>query len=199
MKMKNKHIFLLITLLVFTSNFVFAQSQDATKPRVHKFVIYGGVGPNNYFNNLVIAKDYVNEINYSAVIRIMWEPKFNLRLGIESGYNRLYSISEEVSNKGSLDIVNSAIPIMFVVEMKFFDNFYANFLYGQSILQNKVSTSDYGDFNASNISLGDFSGGIGYRKLLNDRVVLGAELKYYLSAKLQDSNMALIFMAGYRL
>ena len=173
---------------------------DSTSSRESRFTFYLGVGPNYYFNNLEILKDQVNEVNYAVIGRIMWEPKYRLSLGIESGYNRLYTINEDFKQaSGSVSIVNSAIPISFVVQMKFFENFYANFNIGTTILQNKVSTTDYGDFNASTISLGDFGGGIGYRKALKPRLYLGAETKFFWSAKLEDRNLSLLFMAGYRL
>jgi hypothetical protein len=191
--MKTKHI--LILLFVFISFNTFAQSES--KSHIRKFTIYAGIGPNYYFNNLTLGKKYVNELNYSIVGRIMWEPEHNLSLGFESGYNRLYTIKENFDTTGSLHIVNSAIPIQIVVCMKFTENIYANFTMGQSILQNKVSTSDFGAFNANSVSLGDFSGGIGYKKRIKDRYFICAEAKYFTSSKLQDKNMALIFLGGY--
>jgi hypothetical protein len=194
-----KNIFLAVILIFTCYSHVHAQS-DSTKSRESHFTIYLGVGPNYYFNNLEIEKDNVNELNHAIIGRIMWEPIYNLSLGFESGYNRLYTISKDFKNAdGSIDIVNSAIPLSFVIQMKFFENFYANFNVGTTILQNKVTTSHYGDFNASTISLGDFGGGIGYRKPFKKRFFLGAETKFMWSAKLEDRNLSLLFMAGYKL
>ena len=176
-----------------------AQTKDATSAKTHHFTFYAGVGPNYYFNNLVIAKNKVNEFSYSFIGRIMWEPKHNVSLGIESGYNRLYSVDADLpAPRGNVHIVNVAIPIRIVVSMKFFQNFYANFNMGQSILLNKVSSSDYGTFDASSISLGDFGLDIGYKRLINDRVYLGSEIKGSYSSKLQDRNIALVFFCGFR-
>jgi hypothetical protein len=80
--------------------------------------------------------------------------------------------------------------------------FYGNFTMGQSILLNKVTTTYNGvtnKNNATNISLGDFGIGVGYRKSISERFYLGAELKGYYSAKLEEQNLGLIFMTGYRL
>jgi len=175
-----------------------AQTNDDNPAKNHKFTIYAGVGPNYYFNNLVLAKDKVKEFSYSFVGRLMWEPKHNLSLGIESGYNRLYSVDTELPSGGSVHIVNVAIPIRIVVSMKFFQNYFASFNMGQSILLNKVNTSNYGKVDASNISLGDFGLDIGYKRLISDRVYLGSEIKGTYSAKLEDKNIALVFFAGYR-
>ena len=69
-----------------------AQSTSSDK-KIRHWVFYGGVGPNIYFNNLVLGKDQAsNELNYSFVGRIMWGPEHRLSIGFESGYNRLYTI-----------------------------------------------------------------------------------------------------------
>jgi hypothetical protein len=188
---------ILVGSIAFSS---MAQTTDIAPVKKYRFTFYAGVGPNFYLNNLVLAKDKVNEFNYSFVGRIMWEPAHNLSLGIESGYNRLYSVSAELPPPhGSVHIVNVAIPIQIVVSMKFFKNYYANFSMGQSILLNKVNTTENGSFNATTVSLGDFGATIGYRRLVNDRIYIGAEIKGYYSSKLQDRNIALVFLGGFRL
>jgi hypothetical protein len=189
----------LIGILVSTIAFkCVAQTTDAASVKKnYPFTLYAGVGPNYYFNNLVLAKDYVNELNYSFVARIMWEPEHNLSLGIESGYNRLYSVKVK-SGDSSVNIVNAAIPIQIVVTMKFFENFYGSFLLGQSILKNRVATTNIGDANATTISLGDFGAAIGYKRLVSNRFYLGAEIKAYYSSRLQDKNISLVFMSGFR-
>ncbi len=201
--MKNRFTgikYFLSVILTIVSTFSFGQNSEPAKSKTYKFTVYAGIGPNYYFNNLIRAKKAVNELNYSFVGRIMWEPEYNLSLGIESGYNRFYTIDEEFTGAtGRIRIVNSAVPIQLVISMKFFENFYANFTMGQSILLNKVSTTEYGSYNASSVSLGDFSGAIGYRKLLKERIYVGAEIKYFTSSKLDDKNIALVFMAGYKL
>ena len=85
--------------------------------------------------------------------------------------------------------------------MKFLKDFYGSFTMGQSILLNNVSTLNNGisnQTNATSVSLGDFGLNLGYRKSINDRVFLGTELKLFYSSKLNDKNMGLLFMTGYR-
>jgi Outer membrane protein beta-barrel domain len=191
----NKTIF---TLLIFSSCLV-AHAQDDKKGAEHKWVLYGGVGPNYYFNNLVRANDKVNELNYSFVARLMWEPEYRLSIGFETGYYRLYSLTGTNPSTGDVRINNASIPIQVVVSMKFFDNFYGNFNMGHAILLNNVTTSAQGDFSASTFSLGDFTLTAGYRKLWKERLYIGAEIKGYYSTKLDDKNIAFVFMTGYKL
>ncbi|MBL7864091.1 MAG: hypothetical protein JNK10_04400 [Cyclobacteriaceae bacterium] len=172
---------------------------QTTETKPHRWTVYGGIGPNYYFNNLETASQHVTEVNYSFVTRIMWEPEHFLSLGFETGYNRLYSLSGDGPVIGKSSIVNVAVPLQVVVSMKFFDDFYANFNLGQAILLNRVTTQNNGDFHATVLSLGDFAATIGYRKDISPRFRLGTELKAYYSSKLNDKNLSLLFMAGYRL
>jgi hypothetical protein len=112
----------------------------------------------------------------------------------------LYSIKESSGNN-EVKIVNAAIPIQLVISMKFLQHFYGNFTMGQSILLNKVTSTNAGvtnENNASNLSLGDFGLGVGYRKSISERFYLSAELKGFYSSKLDDKNIGLVFMTGYR-
>ena len=176
-----------------------AQTTNAKAAKVHRWVVYGGIGPNYYFNNLDLASKRVNELNYAFVARLMWEPEYFLSLGFETGYNRLYSMTGDSPQTGHVKIVNAAIPIQLVVSMKFGQHYYANFNVGQAILLNKVSTEFLGNYDASVVSFGDFSLSAGYRRNLGERFTIGAELKGYYSTKLDDKNIGLIFMGGYRL
>jgi hypothetical protein len=182
------------------ANTTLAQETPKVKSeKKSKLTLYAGVGPNFYFNNVVVGKSGVNEFNYSFVTRLMWEPEHFLSLGFETGYNRLYTVNLATGASNETHIVNAVIPIQGMVSMKFLKHFYGNFSMGQGILLNKVHTANNGDVNASVISLGDFGAGIGYRKLVQKKWFLGAELKGYYSTKLDDKNIGLIFMAGYKL
>lgn len=178
---------------------VTAQTDEVAPIQNHRWAVYGGIGPNYYINNLQQAADRVTELNYSFVARIMWEPEYFLSLGFETGYNRLYSLSGSGPILGKISIVNVAIPIQAVVSMKFLKNYYVSFNVGQAILLNNVSTENAGDFDASVLSFGDFAATIGYKRDISQRFTLGAEVKGYHSGKLQDNNVSLLFMAGYRL
>ena len=175
-----------------------AQTEGAVPAKNHRWTLYGGIGPNYYFNNLELGKNKVSELNYSFVTRLMWEPEYFLSLGLETGYNRLYSLDADIP-KTHIHIVNVAIPIQLVISMKFLKNYYCNFNMGQAFLMNNVTTSNAGTYHASVLSLGDFAATVGYRKKVSDRFFLGTELKAYYSAKLDDKNLSLLFMTGYRL
>jgi hypothetical protein len=176
-----------------------SQTITAQQAKKHPFSIYAGFGPNIYFNNLVVAKNHVNVFNYSFVGRFMWEPEHFLSLGLETGYNRLYTVSVSSATDGSAHIINTAIPIQIVVSMKFLQRCYFNFSMGQSILLNHATSSNNGDFSATSWSFADIGAALGYRYHLNKRFSIGGEAKFFYSTHLNDKNLALVFMAGYNL
>jgi len=190
---------LITIMLLCCSILATAQTQEGTSPRKHRWVIYGGIGPNIYLNNLQVSADEVKPLNYTFVARLMWEPEYFLRLGVETGYNQLYTMSGSHPATGSVSIVNAIVPFQGVISMKFLEHFYGNFNLGFGLLLNNASTENLGNFDDSVISLGDFAAAIGYRRDMGERFTLGAELRGTYSGKLQDRNVAFVFMGGYRL
>ncbi len=183
-------------LIIACAAHAMAQTNSNTQPQGQHFAVYGGLGPNFYFNNLQVGHQYVNNFNYSITGRFMWEPEHLLSLGVESGYYRLYTFNAPGVEQAR--IINTAIPLQVVVSMKFLQNFYASFSMGQSILLNKATSESLGDFKASSLSLADFSGALGYRHRLNNRFSISAEAKYFYSSSFVDTNIALLFVCGYR-
>lgn len=183
----------LVALTLCFISFQMNAQMDSTMK--HRFTVYAGVGPNYYFNNLVIAKNLVNELNYSFVGRIMWEPEHRLSLGIETGYYRLYTLN--FNGPAQSRVVNSAVPIQLVIGMRIHKWFYSNLSMGLSILTNDVTTNFTGDFDAKAVSAADFTLTLGYKKMLGERFSLGAETKVFYSSHAVDGNVALAFVAGY--
>jgi Outer membrane protein beta-barrel domain len=197
MIMKNYKFCLTVFLCFFALNLL-AQKDNHVQDKKHRFTLYGGVGPNYYFNNLVVAKSYVQPWNYSFVGRLMWEPEHFIGLGIESGYYQLYTVKYPPSYPWHAEVINVAIPVQLVVSMKFLKNYYANISIGQTYLQNKFISQDKGSFESSSWSLADFGITMGYKYPVFDRVSVGAETKFFHSSKNEDNNLALVFMVSYR-
>lgn len=186
------------TVAVFLPGHASAQSSDTPK-KEHRWAVYGGIGPNFFLNNLEVAADRIKPVNYAFVARIMWEPEYFLSLGLETGYNQLYTLSGSNPTTGDVRIVNAVVPLQGVISMRFSEHWYGNFNLGFGILLNNVSTTQLGDFDASVMSMGDFSAALGYRRNMTDRFTLGGELRGYYSGKLQDRNIALVVVAGYKI
>src|SRR4051794_24194781 len=126
---------ILCILLSFVIEHSCAQTEMTLKEKERRFSLNVGAGPSYYFNNLVTAKDLVNEWSYSIVFRGMWEPEHFLSLGFETGYYQLYT----AASKGTVPvkIVNYAIPIHLLLSMNLVKKIYFDLGMGPTILHNK--------------------------------------------------------------
>ena len=184
-----------IVFLLFSISLL---GQDSTNTgKKHKFAVYLGMGPNYYFNNIVTGKSHINEWNYEITARLMWEPEHRLSLGLESGYNRLYTANS--SGQEKVHIVTSAVPIQIVVAMRVYKEWFFSFATGPSFVTNKVHSETYGDFNGSGVSLADVSGSIEYKFNLKKRFTGGFSSRFFYSSHTNDKNIALLFVIGYKL
>jgi len=176
-----------------------AQTEQKPPGKYRHFAVYAGVGPSYFFNNLTVGQNYVSPFQYAFSARFMWEPRGSfVSLGFETGYYRLYTVNapQPINAK----VINSSIPIQFVVSMKFSHKVYADWSMGQSIQYNKVvATDNPNNFNNHVTSLADFSATVGYRFIQKERISYAAEFKGYLSSAYANGTIALLFIVGYRL
>ena len=80
----------ILVVLILVSCSVFAQLKDST----YSLSTELGVGYSRYFTTM----DYsdLNKNGFSGTVRIMWNPEHLLSVGLETGYQYLYSI--DISN-----------------------------------------------------------------------------------------------------
>jgi len=190
-------------IIVFSSCLIsghsLAQTEQKPSAKYRHFAIYGGIGPSYFFNNLVTGKNYVKSFQYAFSARFMWEPRNSiLSLGFETGYYRLYSV--DAPPPINANIVNTSVPLLFVVSMKFSPKIYADWSMGQSLQYNNVSVpNNPHDFNNHILSLSDFSATVGYRFIQKARISYAAEFKGYYSSLYANGTIAVLFTVGYRL
>lgn len=151
-------------------------------------------GPNYYFNNLEIFKENLEPINYSIYSKLMWNTRYRLSFGIESGYIKLYRLNDFATGINS-EITMTAIPIHAAIEMKLSSKIYATFSFGPSFFRNNI-ISNKGEQSTHTFSTADISFGLGYRHTFKNHLFLGAESKFYYSSKSEDRNLALPIFVG---
>jgi hypothetical protein len=173
---------------------LYAQDLKQDNPQDGHFTGSLSAGPNYYFNNIKTFGEYVKPVNYGFFGRIMWNSRYLVSLGIETGYNKFYRVSDFDAIKASM----AAIPLHLVIGMRVTKSFYASFSFGPSLLLNSASieTDENRIFNKV-LSLADGSVCIGYRKRLGKDFTLGAELKFNFSTKAADMNLALPVVLSY--
>lgn len=136
--MYNNSIKLFFILLLTTFQVVPLVAQETVKKYASKrpkpaFVIHLGGGISTYAAPVNVRRPIelpgsINKVSGAATVRLMWYPKYRLRLGIESGFTNFYTYQIKNGNrtgKVSLD----AIPVLIVWSMQVLPRFniYAGF------------------------------------------------------------------------
>jgi hypothetical protein len=192
----SKFYSIILFLLLSASCQLHAQDNKQDNPQDGHFTGSIAAGPNYYFNNIKTFGDYVKPVNYSFFGRIMWNSRYLVSLGIETGYNKFYRVNgfENDAIRATL----AAIPLHLVIGMRVTKSFYANFSFGPSLLLNVASIESVENRIVNKVfSLADGSVCIGYRKRLGKDFTLGAELKFNFSTKAADMNLALPIVLSY--
>ena len=158
-----------------------------------------GVGYSRFMNDL--DYDKLNKNGFSGNVRFMWNPEHLLSIGIETGYQYLYSIrinnldTEFGSTKFSASMI--AVPIYIVNSMKITDRL--KIFGGSGIFLLYNSGELFGDnLNSSQISIG-FHAGVHYTEPISNNVSIGGQFKYSYISKIQDHALSFQFLLIYDL
>ena len=179
--------------LILLSSITFGQIEDT----VYSISTEIGVGYSRYFTTM--GYDDLNKNGFSGTVKVMWNPEHLLSIGLETGYQYLYSI--EISNYdtefGTTEFKASmyAVPVFIVFAMKVAPNVKLTAGTGMHLLYN--SGEIFGDKIQSNqISIGAHAG-VAYTYPINNSMSIGGELVYSYISKLQDQTIALQFIFAY--
>jgi hypothetical protein len=179
--------------LILLSSITFGQIKDT----VYSISTEIGVGYSRYFTTM--GYDDLNKNGFSGTVKVMWNPEHLLSIGLETGYQYLYSI--DISNYdtefGTTEFKASmyAVPVFIVFAMKVAPNVKLTAGTGMHLLYN--SGEIFGDNIESNqISIGAHAG-VTYTYPINNSMSIGGELMYSYISKLQDQTVALQFLFVY--
>ena len=187
------HLKKILIAVVFVVSTAFGQIQDTT----YSLTTEIGLGYSRYFTTM----DYsdLNKNGFSGTVRVMWNPEHLLSLGLETGYQYLYSIdiknydTEFGVTEFSASMVS--VPIFIIFAMKISPNMKLTAGTGMYLLFNQGNL--FGDALESNqISIGGH-GGISYTYPISNSISLGGELLYSYISKIQDQTLAIQFLFVY--
>jgi len=156
-----------------------------------------GVGYSRYFTTM--DYDDLNQNGFSGTVKVMWNPEHLLSIGLETGYQQLYSldVSDYDTEFGNTNVSASmyTVPIFIVFAMKVLPNIKLSAGSGVYLLFN--SGEAFGDELSSNqISIGAHVGA-SYTYPINNSMAIGGELLYSYFSKLQDQTVAIQFLFVY--
>lgn len=187
----------IISLFLFFGS-AYAQSNDTS----YSLSADLGLGYSRYLTTLEFID--LNKNGFSGTFRLMWHPEHLLSIGIETGYQYLYSIRSKISSDefgtSNLSASMVSVPLLFVASMIIFPETLRNFeVKGGS---GAFFMFNYGELFGSNIYSSVFSlgyhAGASYIQPLNDNISIGGEIKYFYISKLQDSDLSVQVIISYK-
>jgi hypothetical protein len=160
---------------------------------------YAGFGYARFLTDMDF--DGLNKNGYNFKLRLMWQPEHMLRVGLESGYDHLYSAKASNLNTdfGPTDARASltAIPILFVVGMEILPHIELLGGIGSTIMNSYFEA--YGvEAKSSQLSTSYFVAGR-YEHPINESFAVGGEINFYHISKIEDSTLSLQFILTYRI
>lgn len=180
---------LFIFLLIFT----------AASAQTYQLNGYVGLGYARFLTDMEL--DGLNQNGYNAKIRLMWKPEHLLSVGLESGYQYLYSYESTIEDSdfgtSSVKSTLAGVPLFFVAAMEVLPSVEILGGFGPMFLNTYFDS--YGDESeSSQISTSYFVAGR-YEHPINESLAIGGEINYCRINKLEDSTLSLQFILSYRL
>jgi len=187
------YIIKILIAVVIISSVALPQLNDTT----YSLSTEIGVGYSRYFTTM--DYDHLNQNGISGTVKVMWNPEHLLSIGLETGYQQLYSldVSDYSTEFGNTNVSASmySVPIFIVFAMKVLPNIKLTAGSGAYLLFN--SGESFGDEISSNqISIGAHVGA-SYTYPINNSMAIGGELLYSYFSKLQDQTVAIQFLFVY--
>lgn len=192
-------IFLLLATIFNKSVAQVDFKQEKLPRRKPAFVLHVGGGLSSYTGNIDIRSislpGSITRNTAAATARLMWYPRYRLRLGIETGYFNFYSYKIQNGNKkGTVNL--QAIPVLIVWSMQVVKrvNIFAGF--GSYRLNTHLNYS--GKVNTHSWVLGS-NVAVSYTLPVSKRAGIAAEAKWMNAFESRDAALSLQAQFVYKL
>ncbi len=188
----NKIIILFVAVLFFNNAFSQAKGKREKLPRRKpSFDLHIGGGFSYYTAPVNIRSiglpGSITRTSPAGTVRLMWNPRYRLRLGIESGFTNFYSYKVKNGDKqGSVNL--QAIPLLVVWSMRIVKGLDIFAGFGSYRLNTHLNYS--GNINSGEWVLGS-NVAIGYSFPLSRRLSLAAESKLMNAFETKDATLGL--------
>ncbi len=174
-----------------------SNAQGSDNP--YKLNTFLGLGYNRFVSDL--EHDGLNKNGFNGTVRFMWQPEHLLRIGLESGYIRLYSV--DIKNLdtefGETDLAAdlTAVPILIVYAMEITKYIDISAGAGGYLLYSTV------DSHGNKVESSEFSTGfmvsLSYLTGINHNINIGGEIKWDYINKISDGSILFQFVFKYKL
>jgi len=187
----NKIILLLAAVLCVNISSAQKRVKKERLPRRKpSFVLDAGGGMSYYTGDIrqanVAVPGTLNKWSPAGTVRLMWYPRYRLRLGIESGFTNFYRYGVKDPD-GDGKVVLQAIPALIVWNMEVIPrlNIYAGF--GSYFLSTHLN---YRGKVLSKAAVLGSNLAVSYTHPVNKRIGIGAELKFMNAFETKDAALS---------
>ena len=175
----------LTLVLVFFTIVVFSQKKEGEKVHLNHYSFTFGTGWTHYINNLdygaqKIRKDY---IGFSG--KFYWEPEHRLSLGLETGYFKLFRVTDQINSDITINFDRVVVPMLLLVRMRIVDNVYIGAGMGLAFITNKAMGPN-STITTKTTSLSNFELSGAYIYPLSKHWLVGGEVKGFHFGNLAD-------------
>jgi hypothetical protein len=186
----------LLVLVSFT-----LKGQETAKYRSLKLTLGGGYG--HYFNTFTNVLDEDIQNNRPCFeAKLLWQPEYRLRLGLESGYYFIYSTTRIETTQGSEKLTThlKIVPIFISISMKVVKNLELNFGTGWAsmIYVVAINNSKSNRLTGHTYSMSNYTAGLSYFLPVGKRIELGTEFKYLYLGKTNDYHISGFLYMAYK-
>ena len=172
-------------VMVLFSLALFSQQEDSVKERLNHYTFTIGTGWTHYVNNLEYGNKNMKNDFAGVSFKFFWEPEYRLSLGLETGYYKLFKITNQINQDTTVDIDRSLVPFLLLVRMRIVDNVYLGAGMGMSFITNKATGAGQ-EIKTKMNSLANFELTGSYIYPLSKHWLIGGDLKVFYSGTLED-------------
>jgi hypothetical protein len=178
-----KSIFTLV--LIFFTMVVFSQQKNIEKVRLNHYTLTVGAGWTHYINNLDYGDQKIQKDFAGVSFKFLWEPEYRLSLGLETGYYKLFKVTNQIKPDTSVQIDRMVVPLLLLVRMRIIDRVYVGAGLGMAFITSKVSGAGQ-KIVTKTTSLSNFQLSGAYIYPLSKHWLVGGECKVFSFGSLND-------------
>ena len=184
-------------ILVLISIMGYSQSRDSIKVHLNHYSLAVGTGWTHYYNNLEYGDQKIRKDFAGISLKFFWEPEYRLSLGLETGYYKLFKVTDQLRPDTVFEAHRTVVPLMLMVRMRVVDNFYLSAGMGLALINNKTTVLS-SSHSTQTWSLSNYEFAGSYLYPFTRHIQAGGEVKVFNFGSLDDWMYGIHLTCAYR-